>query len=272
MGLRVVPAGRDGNVAYARTLNLGEDDNGEGIVLQVGDRFVCPSGSLQITLRDVDRYAKRGEDGYAELTNTVWTWLQVPPHPAESFFYSILAVSRRLDAAHRFYVGILDDINACSEDPQANNRPRIFQALSNAESLCISLNRAISMIMDAGRDHSIKRSVPTELQTIVQSVKNLRDAFEHVNERALGKARYHSPQEALSIFHQRDLVSDGVLSYAGQTLDLRRQVLPALISAREFICGAISESGERKTYNGTLDFGAVDENWKVEDKPDADHV
>ena len=37
VGVRVVPDGRSGNEVYGRTLDTGETDNGEGILLNVGE-------------------------------------------------------------------------------------------------------------------------------------------------------------------------------------------------------------------------------------------
>ena len=71
IGVRVVPSGRRGKEVYGRTLNPGEPDNGEGITPNVGDTLVFPSGDVNVTLSDVDRYAEKGRDAFAPLTNTV---------------------------------------------------------------------------------------------------------------------------------------------------------------------------------------------------------
>ena len=66
IGVRVVPVGRDGKSIFARTLNEGEPDSGEGIIVQPGDeRIVFPPGNLTITIKDIDRESRPGPDGYA---------------------------------------------------------------------------------------------------------------------------------------------------------------------------------------------------------------
>ena len=85
VGVRVVPTGKEGNVVYARTLNANESDLGERITLQVGEHLVCPAGSLKVTIDDVERYAEPGPDGYAAVTNTVWTWCRFLHTRAMSF-------------------------------------------------------------------------------------------------------------------------------------------------------------------------------------------
>ena len=41
-GGRIVPIKREGNIVYARSLRRGEEDTGEGVALQPGDRLVNP--------------------------------------------------------------------------------------------------------------------------------------------------------------------------------------------------------------------------------------
>ena len=66
---------------YGRTLNYGERDNDEGILVEPGDTLIFPQGSVKVMLADVDRYSEPESDGYAPLANTVWTWLAIPPRP-----------------------------------------------------------------------------------------------------------------------------------------------------------------------------------------------
>ena len=128
VGIRVIPTGRNGSTVLARTLNYGEPDSGEGIVLQPGERLLFPPGSVKATIQDI--------------------------------------------------------------------------------------------------------------------------------ERAMGQARHEQQTDALSIFNQIQFVTSGVLRYAGYSLDLRSQVIPALIASRKFIFDvAIERGGRAKTVNVPIDFG-----------------
>ena len=55
VGIRVIPTSRDGSTVFARTLNYGELDSGECIVLQPGERLLFPPGSVKATIQDIDR-------------------------------------------------------------------------------------------------------------------------------------------------------------------------------------------------------------------------
>ena len=170
VGLRVVPAGRNGNQVYGRTLNIGELDDGNGITLNVGDRLIYPDGSLKITLKDVDKYAQAIPSEYAPITNTVWTWSQIPPHESEKFFNYTLALARRLDQAHALYVQVMQKLDQRQEETGIPARNQAFNALADAESMCLALSRAIRMISNASNKIDLKTSVPPGLQAIEEPV------------------------------------------------------------------------------------------------------
>ena len=259
VGIRIIPAGRNGNQVYARTLSVGEPDNGEGIQLSEGDRLIFPEEYLRITLEDVDKYSEVQPTGYAAITNTAWTWLQMPPPKSEAFFHYMLATARRLDQAHELCVQVLDELKVLPEPRSIQRRNRLFNALSNSESMCLALSRAITMIINAGDKIQTKTSVHPDLISLEEHATAIRNAFEHIDERAFGKAWQETSTDALSIFNQADLVTDYVLRYAQHSLSLPSDVLPNLVKARQFLYDAISEIGTTKTVNVPLDFGKFTE-------------
>ena len=253
VGLRVVPAGREGNRVYGRTLNHGEPDSGEGISLKVGETLEFPPGSVSVTMADVDRYSEPGDDGYAPVTNTVWTWLQFPPRAQDGVFVNyLLAAARRLDSAHARCCGALNGLTKIPNDMGFRARETMFGALGEAESMCVALNRAIRMMVQAHETFSTSAQVPQEVEAIKECVLAIRNAFEHIDERAVGKSRRESRRDAMSVFDQTDFFTSGVLRYAKHSLDIRDEVLPAVIAGRRFIVEAATQAGLRKTYNDTI--------------------
>ena len=107
MGVRVVPSGRDGNKVLGKTLNFGEPDSGDAIIVLPGEKLFFPPGSLKLTIQDIDRENSLEPDGYAALSNTVWTWLQPPGPPDPDLFRFLFAAARRLDTAHNLCVSAL---------------------------------------------------------------------------------------------------------------------------------------------------------------------
>ena len=100
--VRVVPAGRDGSTVYMRTLGKGETDTGETVRIAPGDRPVFRAGDFVLDLDAIDaRESEPAADGYAPITNILWTWIAIfGPVTADGARF-LLATSRRLDAAHQ---------------------------------------------------------------------------------------------------------------------------------------------------------------------------
>lgn len=271
VGVRIVPTWREGNVVYARSLNAGEEDTGERINLEVGDKLVCPPGSIKVKLEDLDRYAELEPDGYAVITNTVWTWLHLPPGPDESFFNFMLTISRRLDEAHALCASALRDLGDRPDEPFIRTRSRIFDALGKAELMCISLSLVIELLNVMPSRLSLSTPVPEEINEMSHTVRVMRNAFLHLSSLAPGgylleerpsravAVVEHAGDDATAILEQGNLISHGILKYADYSLDLRHQVVPALVAVRRFIYDAISEAGDTKTYNGTIEMGPFEE-------------
>ena len=259
-GIRVVPAGRKGNKVYGRSLNHGEPDSGEGILIKTNEVLEFPAESISVTMADVDRYSKPEADGYAPVANTVWTWLAIPPHEDDQTFVNyLLAAARRLDAAHAHYTRVLRFLTDPPKEKGFRAREAMFGALGEAESMCIALSRAIRMISQAQHTISAPIAVPQEISAVKDVVSAIRDAFEHIDERAVGKAHRENSVDAMSVFDQSDFFTSGVLRYAGHSLDIRGEVIPALIAGRRFIIEAATQAGLRKIVNAPIE-------WKFTEK------
>lgn len=83
-------------------------------------------------------------------------------------------------------------------------------------------------------------SVPDSAAETSAAVQAMRDAFEHIDERAEGKVKIGELHpEALTIFDQPDFVSDSILRYRQHQLNFESQVIQALVDCRELIMDAI---------------------------------
>ena len=102
------------------------------------------------------------------------------------------------------------------------------------------------MIINAGEKIQVRTAVDSDLKNLGERATAIRDAFEHIDERAFGKARRQTSTDALSIFNQADLVTDRVLRYAHHSLSLPLDVLPNLVKARQFVYDANSEPRDAK--------------------------
>ena len=264
--IRVVPDLRVGNLVYGRSLRPGEPDNGQGISIFDGMSLSFPVGSIRITIADVERHSEFKAGGYAPTANVVWTWLTLPPKADQQVFTKyLLGASRRIDEGHAHCQRALSHLNHLQEmdstsskgkaptnrkwkPPQAAFRAResAAEAWGAAESMCVSLSRVVGMIADAQRTIGTTVAAPVEIVRVKRAATAIRNAVEHIDERAAGRARREHQDDAVSIFDQTDLFTAGVLRYTGHKLDIRQDVVPALIAGRRFILEAATMHGKTK--------------------------
>lgn len=254
-----MPAGRDGHKILGRTLAQGEADTGEPVRFYpyAGEELFFPVGSVQIFLEDLDKHNRAGLDGYTPVANALWTWLVigVPTDPA--LFRFLFASARRLDTAYLLCGHVLESLTDRSE-PFIRARDRLFSALGNAELMCVALGRTIDMLQSIPTKFGMPPPLPDIAPSVVLALREIRNAFEHIEDRALGKVRGKLHPDALSIFEQRDFIANGVLRYASHSLDLQMDVLPLLMNARRGILdAAVAASGVAKTINVPVRFPAA---------------
>jgi hypothetical protein len=75
-------------------------------------------------------------------------------------------------------------------------------------------------------------------------LKAIRDAYEHIEDRALGLVRGKAHPDALSVFEFERLFRDHVVAYAGYALHLDAEVTQLFVEVREYLkvaAGKLSE-------------------------------
>ena len=256
VGIRVVPTKQEGNIVYGRSLNHGEPDDGRGIERRLGGRVVFPPGSLEITLADVDRGNEPGLEGYAPIANTIWTWLHAGPSPDRTMYNYLFAMARRLDTAHKLCVASLNLLHKRPKISSHPGRAQLFESLGYAEMVFVAFNRAIEMIRCFPSQFSSSVALPSSVVALSPALTEIRNAFEHIEDRAMGKVRKKPRQEAISVFHQPDFFKAGVLHYSNHSLSLVTEVLPALVDGRQFIFDvAVEKSGPAIVVNQSIELG-----------------
>lgn len=245
---RLLPAGRDGNTVYARTLRAGEEDTGEGIRVDAGERLVILPGDLVIDSREIDALSVKGYGGYAPVANTVWTWYRIVGEEPEflRFFFSM---ARRMDAAHMLWTSAMQEIHRAREGGAIHVRTASFRALGTSEMAIIALHRGIVMVQSLVDRYCTDLKVPDSVNKIHAAVHEMRLAFEHIDERAEGKVGMSGKADlgALTIFNQSDFLRSSLLRYKEYSLNFETDVISALLDCRELIMQAIDSRA--KTHN-----------------------
>ena len=183
-GGRLVPIGREGNKVLARMLRPGEEDTGEAVNLGPGDRLVIPAGGTVIDSREIDTQSVKGNAGYAPVANTVWTWYRIVGEELGFFFFSL---ARRVDAAYALWALAIEERDKAKGEGAIPQRIGFLNALATAEVAIIALHRGITMIHSLIDKFCLDLEVPRSVQKIRAAVVEMRNAFEHIDDRAEGK-------------------------------------------------------------------------------------
>ena len=236
---RLVPDGREGNKVFARVLLPGEEDTGEGVDIRAGDQLIIRASGLAINSDEIDGQSPKRLGGYAPVANTVWTWYSIVGEQVVYFVY-LHSLARRLDAAHAAWdLTIQERDNAKNEGAAGAIERRIgfFRALSESEVTIIALHRGMNMLQRFNSVFPLGLEIPDSLKNLEPIVKEMRDAFEHIDERAQGKISQHKQMdaEALTIFNQPDFIESSVLHYKGRDLNFYEDVVNSLLICRGLV-------------------------------------
>ena len=246
---RLVEIRREGNVVYARSLRRGEKDTGEGVHVGKGERLVIPEGEMVIDSLDVDEYHNPvGLGGYRPVANTVWAWHHFATERL-GFLLFLFALARRTDAAHALWSSAIQARDlARGGQGSIPARQAHFQALGAAEMTIIALGRCYRMVDGLVEKYCPEMSVPDSVVKTSAAVKAMRDAFEHIDERAEGKVKIGEVHpEALTIFDQPDFVASSILRYRQHELNFESQVIRALVDCRELLMEAIEARDNQRS-------------------------
>ena len=248
--VRVVPDGRNGSTVYGRTLRSDEPDTGLAPQLRPGDNFAFRAGSLVLSVDNVDiSAATKFEDGYSSITNTVYTWLSLYPTLNSKIIpkevsYLLLSVARRLDASHEGFSLLHSKLKELETvEDGIRQRNLIFEIVGLVEIAIVAMNRAFQMADQLGNHFSLSTPFPTSVKHKLVAIKNMRDAYEHIDNRAFGLAGQKSKPhpDALSVFNFERLFQEGIATYGSYELDIYNEAIQLLIDTRQYLKDATSE-------------------------------
>lgn len=252
----IIPDGRDGNVVYARTLRLGESNPHVPVLVntEAGETLQFRTGSVEFSILDIDRHAKQDADGFAPISNTLWTWMTIGTPLSAELYYHLLATGRRLDGSCL----LLREISNRMDNFTGNfimRREQALQALSLAEILVVALSRAMDLTQLLKERFGAKATQPVNFTELAKPIRKLRDAIEHIEDRAVGQVRGELHPEAFSIFNQHEFISNAALLYGSHRISLRCDVPPLIANIRQYLMGvALEFAGPSKIVNQPMVF------------------
>jgi hypothetical protein len=236
--MRIVPVERRGNHVFGRVLGFGEQDHGRRVHLRPEDSFTLSGkGIAQLDL--IDSHSRPDETGYAPLADTVWTWLRIVRFSDEGQFRYVIAAARRLDSAQRAFRRVAT-LRSDLEQLLENNawgvllRATTAELVGEIEAAVIALARAINMITAAPKHLQTARDLPESLLQARRTVTEIRNAYEHIDDRAFGRIKNEVHADALTIFDNEELFRNNRITYGHHSLDLENEG-DLLMSARDYL-------------------------------------
>ncbi len=243
--MRVVPDRRGHGVVYGRTLRPGEDDDGRRVHVRPGERFELPEGSVRISLDDLERFYQDVDpdrpSGSMAAVVRVWHTTKAiePPELART----AQAAAHRLDAA----TYLLDRARVLGRTVREEDTggPRLVATVDEYLHLVqegvVALARCVALLDHARELAGFPVSRRPAIEKHRTTLKDLRDAYEHIDERALGRSRGNHDDRNLMIFDHASLVRDGVIAYFDHELrvdELHHVIAACRAALKESIGGA----------------------------------
>jgi len=212
-------------------------DEGQGIILRQGYSLTFPAGAIEISIEQLDNHATKSEDGYASLTNTLWTWFNFSPSTRPEAVRFILAASRRLDAAHRMVTlvrqGLIYDFPERTTGMEL--RDKIYETIAAVEMAVVAINRVLQMTEQLRTRLGVQVSLPLNVVQKLPEIKQIRNAYEHIEDRAFGMVYNRPDPEALTVFNFDTLFRNRAVTYGQCSLNIDQECTDLIISAREYI-------------------------------------
>ncbi len=235
---RIVPDREEPGKVFARTLRIGEPDDGRRVHVRPGDQLSFDEGAISLHIDDVDEWESKGVIGYVPLTPVLFTWMCFGTHHPEEKQRYLLSAARRLDRAQTLFRRVSELRYELQESPPEGApaiRRAVFDLVGTTELALVALNRAMDMCVQASTAIGANQAVPPEITRLRRCVGEIRDAYEHIDERAVGEVRNNPNPNALSVFDHDRIIADGVIAYGGYLLDLTTDVQDLIIAARQHL-------------------------------------
>ena len=253
---RVTIAGREGKTVFLRSVGLDEVKVKKAHV-NAGEEGKIRAGDLIINSREFDIYHTcklESVGGYIPISPTINAW----PFRGKDVraFLHFLSTARKIDLAHALWAQSIQSLEKARREKSPIREAEAFISLGKAEASIISLNRGLEMLWNLNSSGYCQISTPKTVSNMKPAIKSMRDAFEHINDRASGMTGARSRvdiQTAYSIFDQSDFVDSGVIVYGEYSLEFERGVLLLLLDCRKYLMDVLESRAEVDVPNNDED-------------------
>lgn len=149
----------------------------------------------------------------------------------------LLAAARRLDQADALLIEVEQHRKALTEGPQVGPtlRRHTFALIGAVETAIVALGRAVDMALYASKRIGTGGDLPSSIAKLAPTVKVIRDAYEHIEDRALGQVWRAPDPVALTIFDHASLLTEDAIVYGERRLRLDADVPTLIAETRQYL-------------------------------------
>lgn len=183
-------------------------------------------------------------DGYRPLAEAAWVWGGTVQPPELDEWVYILTAARRLDTAHELFESVRTDLGSYTRQSPAGRRT-MYSLIGRAELAVVALHKAFRMTKALGVELEVQREFPPELEAKEGALKELRDAYEHIDERVRGRIKQREDPEVFTVLNFDTLLEQRRLTYKGFSLGIDEEVTALAIGLRNHLRDGLLELGAR---------------------------
>lgn len=186
-------------------------------------------------VRDLKPYRQVDPDRpEGSLATALRVWFGIGTHDLAETRMLTTAAAYRLDAAQhllRRAERMRDSLRAEGDFSGAQVVARVDELIHLVQEGIVALARCIALIERGVETSTFAVPFPSEIESHKDAIKDVRDAYEHIDERAFGRIgiRGVPDERALMIFEHDRLVRSGVIEYLDHRLVLSE--LPKVLEA-----------------------------------------
>jgi len=242
VALPVEEVRREPGRVFVRT--IAPPDEPPGVPVYEGEQVVFEPGAVRLDLDEIDRYY--GQHFNDEpLAPVLWVWLQIGRPPKKEALLFVMAAARRLDVALRLLKGVSEHVDRFHRILNDNGfgpelQTQFAAGIGDLEVAIVALGRAADMTNQL-RDHfPIAAALNVQSVATLASLRDIRNAYEHIEDRALGQVQRKPHADAHTAFDHHPIFVNRVIQYGQHSVTITALVALAA-DVRETLKSAAAE-------------------------------
>ena|ERR1051325_521956 len=128
-----------------------------------------------------------------------------------------------------------DSLNFENAEHGIPRRNLLYEIIGVVEMAIVTLNRALQMASQIESRFGLTTPFPASVARKLSDIKAIRDAYEHIEDRALGLVRGKPHPDALSVFNHIRLIEDRVVVYGSHELSIDDEAIQIIIETRSYL-------------------------------------